>query len=294
MKAWPALSVVIPSRQRVDLLRRCLRSVIRHAPPRTEIIVVDDASEDSSVCRATHEFRGVRVVRLRRPAGFCVAANLGVRLAHHPIVQLLNDDTEVAPGWATSALAAFDDPGVASVAPLVMLHPESAGVIDSAGDMYDRGGFAWKRGHGKPLNAEYLRPAEVDSASGCAAFYRRAAFLAAGGFAESFGAYFEDVDLGHRLRRFAGRTVYAPRSRVIHHGSSSYGQATGPLLERQSCNEERLFWRHQTGSTADVARHLVVLAGKLARRLREGTASPWLLGRLRAWALAPIDVWQTR
>src|SRR5207245_11684 len=120
----------------------------RHAPPQAEIIVVDDGSKDAAVSRVASAF-AVRVIRLSRRQGFCVAANAGIRHARGRIVELLNDDTEVFPGWADAALAHFRDPCVGSVAPLVLMPSGQSPVIDSAGDRYYLGGVARKRGHGE-------------------------------------------------------------------------------------------------------------------------------------------------
>jgi CDP-4-dehydro-6-deoxyglucose reductase len=59
-------------------------------------------------------------------------------------------------------------------------------------------------------HSSLLTPHSVFGASACAAFYRREALLAAGGFPEHFGAYFEDVDLSFRLRRLGFEIVYEP------------------------------------------------------------------------------------
>src|ERR1043165_2917895 len=69
-----------------------------------------------------------------------------------PIVELLTDDTEVCPGWADAALAAFAADRIGAVAPLVLRWPggsADAAVVDSAGDHYHPGGFAGKCGHGQ-------------------------------------------------------------------------------------------------------------------------------------------------
>src|SRR5579862_8304165 len=100
-----SLSIVIPSHSRVDLLRLCLASLERHAPSPTEIIVVDDGSAGSAVSIAASEFAKVACIRLPRRRGFCIAANAGIRAARAPVVELLNDDTEVTAGWATAAFA---------------------------------------------------------------------------------------------------------------------------------------------------------------------------------------------
>lgn len=283
------LSIVIPSFCRADLLRRCLVSVTSFAPTGTEILVIDDGSENAVISEVASQFRGVRVLRLAVRSGFCVAANTGISCSRGDVVELLNDDTEVTVGWADAALMRFASPQVVAVAPLVFqLDPDRResglpALIDSAGDEYDSGGFARKRFHGKTGSAESLSSAElVWGASASSAFYRRSALLAAGMFPTDFGAYFEDVDLSHRLRKI-GETWFEPASVVWHRVSGSYGRTPNRrVLELQSRNEERVFWRNV--GWRRFPRHVAVLAGKALRRWQEGTLTPWLTGRLRAWA----------
>jgi GT2 family glycosyltransferase len=254
-------------------------------------VVADDGSPDGSVS-AVARAAGVRIVRLAESAGFCAAANAGIAAACAPLVELLNDDTEVTAGWAEAALAHFRDPAVAAVAPLVLCWPgggPGTARIDSAGDRYYLGGIAGKRGHGELLTATHLRRRRVFGASGSSAFYRRDALLRAGGFPAGFGAYFEDVDLAFRLHRAGFACVFEPTSRVLHHISASYGRPHGRLLEQQSHNEERVFWRNVPGR--DLLRalplHAAVLAAKACRRWREGTLAPFLRGRLRLLGEVP-------
>jgi GT2 family glycosyltransferase len=135
-----------------------------------------------------------------------------------------------------------------------------------------------------PPHSPLLTPHPVWGASATAAFYRRDALLRAGGFPPDFGAYFEDVDLSFRLRRLGCDIWFEPASVVWHRGSASYGRRPGRrVLERQSCNEERVFWRNPA-----------VLVGKALRRLEEGTFGPWCSGRLRALVLGLRHVRQTK
>jgi GT2 family glycosyltransferase len=288
----PTLSVVIPSHRRADLLRRCLVTVAAHRPADSQVIVVDDASPGGCVSSAAAEFPFVTVLRLPKQSGFCVAANAGIRAATGDIVELLNDDTEVERGWADAALIHFADPNTVAVAPLVLQldpdrPPHQPPLIDSAGDQYDNGGFARKRWHGSNALAvgSRLTGGPVWGVSATAGFYRRSALLAAGLFPEHFGAYFEDVDLSHRLRRL-GSVWFEPTSVVWHRVSASYGRRPNRrVLEQQSCNEERVFWRNVRGRQLlrHFPRHVAVLAGKAVRRLGEGRFVPWAVGRLRAW-----------
>jgi GT2 family glycosyltransferase len=94
------------------------------------------------------------------------------------------------------------------------------------------------------------------------------------------------VDLSFRLRRLGHDFWYDPASIVWQRVSASYGKRPSRrVLEHQSCNEERVFWRNIRGSDRVyyLPRHVAVLAGKALRRLREGTFRPWAPGRLRAW-----------
>jgi len=298
------LSIIIPSHNRADLLGACLAAVRRHAPAGAEVIVVDDASPGGAVSRTAAAFPGVCVVRRDRRGGFCAAVNAGIASATHPVVELLNDDVEVEAGWADAALKWFAEPTVAAVAPLVLRRDDdrpcatavSAVVgrsttadtavahpyIDSAGDRYYLGGVAGKRGCGRPVGPEHLRPGFVFGASASSAFYRRDAVHLVGGFPEHFGAYFEDVDLSFRLNRAGFRVAYEPASRVWHHVSASYGRPAGALLEQQARNEERVFWRNLPGPALARALplHLAVLAAKAWRRWREGHLLPFLRGKL--------------
>ena len=277
-------SVVIPSHRRADLLQLCLQSVTRFAPPRTEIIVVDDGSSASLISRMADRFDAT-VIRYAKARGFCAAVNVGIAAARGDLVELLNDDAEVTEGWADAILPHFDDPDIAAVTPVVRW-PD--GRIDTAGDDYDVGGFARKLHH-KQLRAATVRerggsaPSRsrlVKSVSACAAFYRRDALLEIGGFPEHFGAYFDDVDVSLRLRKQGYRLIVEPRSTVIHHGGQSH-RPSRRLMEQQSRNEEWLYWRNNE-SLKTLPRHAAVLAGKALRRMEEGTLGPWLAGRLRA------------
>jgi GT2 family glycosyltransferase len=281
-------SIVIPTHQRTDLLKRCLASVACHAPPATEVVVVDDASPAGRAGKLAGHFPGVRVERREKRGGFAAAANAGLRAATGAIVQLLNDDTEVTENWATAALRWFADPAIAAVAPLVLSWPNGEW-IDSAGDRYYLGGVAAKRGHGRRPGPAFARACPVFGASASSGFYRRAALLRVGLFPESFGSYFEDVDLAFRLQRAGYRAVYEPKARVLHHIGASHGRPHRKLLEQQSRNEERVFWRNlPTGALwRALPRHIAVLAGKAWRRWQEGTLLPWACGRLRLLGEVP-------
>jgi GT2 family glycosyltransferase len=241
---------------------------------------VDDCSQNGEISSIAQSFAGVKVLRQMQQGGFCRAANAGIEASTGEIVELLNDDAEVTAGWAERALAIFRDPKIAAVAPLVI--QTGTQLIDSAGDSYHPGGFARKRFHNQPLNLTKLKPGIVFGASGSSAFYRRSALEEVGLFPEEFQAYFEDVDLAHRLNQAGYFCYFTPQSVVYHRVSASHGRVPSHTVQiQQSCNEERVYCRHMPWRYLPL--HLAVLAGKSLRRLREGTWQAFAQGRVQAW-----------
>jgi GT2 family glycosyltransferase len=243
-------------------------------------LVVDDASAEGCISHVARGFPGVEVLRRTQQGGFCKAVNTGLAQVSSPIVQVLNDDTVVTPGFAEPVLARFASVRVVAVSPLVT----SGERIDSMGDYFWPGGIARKRGHGQALGPHHLHPRRVAAASGSASFYRMEVLRACGGFAEELGAYFDDVDLSFRLRRH-GEIWYEPASRISHHVSSSYGPPRGELLERQSRNEELLYWRNLPPEQLLLwlPAHVGVVALKALLRWREGNLAAFWRGRCAAW-----------
>jgi GT2 family glycosyltransferase len=110
-------SVVILSYRPGPWLAEAVASVVDQAD---EVIVVDNGSplaEASTIARAS----GARPLRSETNRGFTGGVNLGVEHATGDVVALLNDDAVAGPGWLTSATSRLADPGVAAVAPKVLL-----------------------------------------------------------------------------------------------------------------------------------------------------------------------------
>jgi GT2 family glycosyltransferase len=289
----PACSVVIPTFNGRALLERCLGSLVRHRPadPRLaiEVVVADDGSSDGTGEWLAEAHPEVTVVSLQRTGGFCAAANAGIEAARGRFIQLLNNDTEVTPGWIEAGLAPFADVTVGSVAPLVLVRAQP-NRVDSAGDSYALAGWPVKRGHGQPAERFASRPVEeVFGASGSSAFYRADALRKVGAFDALFGSYYEDVDLAFRLRWAGYRCVFAPRSVVYHDVSATYDHRSDALQRRMARNAEFVFWANLPARAlaAALVPHLALLAAQGCWRLARGRLRPFVLGKcdaIRAWA----------
>ena len=100
MSPWePLISLVIPNWNGAHHLPDCLNSLRRQRYRRFEVILVDNGSNDGSLALLAREYPEVHTIPLTENRGFAPACNLGMRAARGEILVLLNNDTEVTPGW---------------------------------------------------------------------------------------------------------------------------------------------------------------------------------------------------
>lgn len=291
MSRRPSLSVVIPTYNGRHLLETCLKSIERCRPADldVEIIVADDASTDGSSEWLAEAYPQVRVVRLALNGGFVAAANAGLSAASGTVIQILNNDTEVTPGWVEAGLAPFSDPTVGSAAPLVLVRSDPSRV-DSAGDRYAVFGWPSKRGHGQDASKWANHPSgPVFGASGSSAFYRAEALGKAGAYDPAFGSYYEDVDLAFRLRWAGYSCVFVPNCRILHEVSASYDHTRPDLQRRMARNAELLFWTDLPAIwlVAALLPHVGFVLFQALWRLARGRAWPFLAGKVDALWMLP-------
>lgn len=227
-------TVIIPNYNGMRYMENCLRAL--EGEP-AHLIVVDNGSTDGSREFIRDRFPAVQLVCLERNYGFCRAVNVGVEHSNTPYVILLNNDTEVEPGFVRSLERPLErHAGIFSgSAQMRNLHrPE---LIDDAGDYYCALGWAFACGKDKPVES-YQTGREIFAACGGAAIFRKDVLERIGGLDENHFAYLEDIDLGYRARIYGYRNLYIPEAVVYHAGSgasgSRYNQFKVDLSSRNS------------------------------------------------------------
>ena len=217
-------TVVIPNYNGMKFIKECLESLLAQDIPPYEycVIVVDNGSTDGSRQLIEDAFPGVSLIALPANTGFCHAVNVGIRAAKTPYVILLNNDTKVHPHFVGALCGALDARPEAFSVSARMRMWDDQDLLDDAGDRYCALGWAYARGKGLPA-AHYQAPAEIFSACGGAAIYRKSVLKEIGLFDESHFAYLEDLDIGWRARIYGYRSFYEPGAEVIHYGSASSG-----------------------------------------------------------------------
>ncbi len=225
------VSVVVVNRNGGGHLARCLGCLAGQEVRPARILVVDNGSTDDSLASARQVVAedgrlGARVTFHEAGCnlGFAAANNLAVGMCDSEFVALLNPDAFPEPGWLAALLTAAEGhPEAAAFGSRQMLEGRP-GVLDGVGDVYHVSGLSWRDGHGCRIGPGDLLDREIFSACAAAALYRRAAFLEASGFDEDFFCYFEDVDLGFRLRLLGYRARNVSSAVVAHVGGAAAGK----------------------------------------------------------------------
>lgn len=212
-------TVIIPNYNGIQYIEKCLQSL---AGEPARIIVVDNGSEDGSREVVREQFPDVELICLEQNFGFCKAVNIGIANSNTAYVILLNNDTEVEPGFVRALEEPMERHPEVFSGSAQMRNMHRPGRIDDAGDYYCALGWAFARGKDKPLE-DYQRKCYVFSACGGAAIYRRRLFDELGMMDENHFAYLEDVDLGYRGRIHGYRNIYIPSAVVYHAGSGVSG-----------------------------------------------------------------------
>lgn len=234
----PSVGIVIPTRNRLDLIRPCVESLRRTTYANYRVVIVDNGSDDPETIAwlAGLEARDarIRILRLPNPPGttfnFSRQVNAGVRSLDTEFVLLLNNDTRVAsPGWLSAMVGYGLMPGVGAVGAL-LLFPDDT--VQHAG-VYYSGRPPHHVGHmykGLPSGAHALHFARnVSAVTGACMLVRRSRYLALGGFDEErFAVAYNDVDFCRRLRAEGERIVVTPAARLYHDEGATRGFLDNP------------------------------------------------------------------
>ena len=213
-KQPPRVTVVVVSRNRADLLRRCLESLEKSERRETlQIVVVDNGSSDGSAQLDT-DFPQTQFIRLPKNFGLTKAMNLGWRAADAEYVFFLHDDTEVEPGAAIRLAETLDaNPQAAAACPLL---------VDDDGRPAPQLGTLPPDGEWLAAEPSGSQPEPVEYPRGAALMMRVYVIRAVRQIDERYGQFGADADLAAQILRASKQILLDPAARVRHHGSTAY------------------------------------------------------------------------
>lgn len=225
-KLSPKIAIIIVNYNGGELLNKCLSYVARQTLSPHRIFVVDNASHDNSIAQSEQAFPNVTFVKNDKNLGFAAGNNIAARLATDcEWLAFLNPDAFAAPDWLEQLITATQQYPDYDIFGCRMRDANRPELLDGTADIYHVSGLAWRRDH-QMANQNRNQFEEIFAACAAAALCKREAFINAGGFDEDYFCYFEDVDLGFRLRVFGSRCLYVPNAIVDHVGSAITGKTS--------------------------------------------------------------------
>lgn len=228
----PRVKVVIPTRDRLELLHRSVEGVLsRTDHVDVEVVIVDNGSEEPETFAYFEKLSDrddVVVVRVDDAFNFSALCNVGSRAGSpSDSILFLNNDIEVVHrDWLLQMHGWFAEPDVLAVGTELLYEDQET--IQHAGVAIGNGHIGWHFSGGlanQPrLGDPHDSAREVTGVTAACMLVRTAAFDAVGGFEEILPTDFQDVDFCLKLRRNLGGTIlYDPMYPLLHHESASRG-----------------------------------------------------------------------
>lgn len=203
------ISVVIPNFNGAKILTKNLPEVLKIFP-KSEILIVDDASTDDSVDLVQNKFKKIKLIKNKKNLGFSRSVNRGVDESSSKYVVLLNSDVSPKKIDLKILMKHFSNPSTFAVGFLDISYEEGKRVKRG------RGGAAFKKGF---LSHFALKPeaAETFWVSGGSGIFDREKFLELSGFDPVYAPfYWEDIDLSYRASKKGYKVYFEPGAQVDH------------------------------------------------------------------------------
>jgi len=258
----PLVSILIPTKNQVEMLRRCLTSLIEGTGySNCEILVLDNGSDELEAMRYLDELRALNSSRLRvidcaGPFNFSAMNNRAAREAEGEYLLLLNNDTAILhEEWLDEMLGIAQQEDVGAVG-AKLFYPDGkiqhAGVILGMNDAPADHPFIDHPADDNGYFGRLKLTQEFSAVTAACMLVKRSLYLELEGFDETrFQVSYNDADFCQRLRSKGYRTVFTPHARVLHEGSVSQKGATEASAHADKVSrfteEQNAFfdaWRH--------------------------------------------------
>ena len=230
-------SILIPSFNGLELLKKHLPSVIKHSPGVDSILIVDDGSTDGTAEYLAKNHPQINCLHHDRNLGFPKSVNLGFGAARSDLIVLLNNDVSPTKDYLPPALKHFENESVFAV------------TLDESTSSWPqvswRGKLQYTKGEDKD------RPRYSAWASGGSAVFRKSTWDKLGGFDEVYSpGYWEDIDIGWRAWKAGYRIIWEPEAKVVHQHESTFNLLSHDYINLIKQRNELLFnWKNITDPT---------------------------------------------
>lgn len=248
----PLVSIIIPTKDKVDLLEQCISSITAKSTYKNyEIIVIDNGSTE----RESFEYfkkiaaQGVSVIHDTLPFNYSRINNLGFKQAKGEHICLMNNDIEiVTPDWLEEMLSysQWDDTGCIGAR---LWYPDDT--LQHGGVIIGLGGVAGHSHKYLPKNqvgyfGRAALPQALSAVTAACLLVKASIYREVSGLDEGLSVAFNDVDFCLRVREAGYRNIWTPYAEMYHHESASRGTEDTP--EKQArFNGEVKFMKDRWG-----------------------------------------------
>ena len=245
----PKVSIILLNMNQPALTIACLRSLQQCTYPNIEIIVVDQASKDDSVELIGKQFPMVKLIANKINNGFTGGNNTGMREAAGDYFFLLNNDTEVDPGFLEPLIEELELNQLAGAASPLIRFFQNPDKIQYAGgpESIDliRGKNSW-RGWMSNYPTKYAFVEPTSAAHGAAFIVKRKVAEEVGLLDDNFFIYFEELDWSIRIRKAGYKILFVPASEIFHKESMTMPKEHPFRVRFMTCNRILLSRKHLT------------------------------------------------
>jgi len=244
----PLASLVIPTRDRVDMLRLCIEGLrTRTDYAQWEAIVVDNGSTEPEALHLLASLasdRRFKVIRDEREFNYSMLCNEGVAASAGEIVVLLNNDVNpINSDWLGELVAHSRRPEIGLVGAM-LYYPNNtiqhAGVVLGLNGVADRPYIGYARGF-RGVDSRLLAVHTVSTMITACSAVRRCVYQAAGGMDEELLVACNDLDLCLRVAELGHRNILTPHAELYHHESATRGYHYSTAVSVQAAMDERRF-----------------------------------------------------
>ncbi|HEY3790050.1 MAG TPA: glycosyltransferase family 2 protein, partial [Urbifossiella sp.] len=229
LRTQPLVSIIIPSKDQVALLSRCIESLAKSSYANYEVVIVENGSqlpETHSYYRELSKQPHIRIIEWTRPFNYAAVNNLAAAESRGELLLFLNNDTEaINPDWLEAMVKQAVQPGVGAVGAKLYYADDT---IQHAGIVVGMGGVAGHSHLFYPRQAQgYMQrlriTQNVAAVTGACLLMPRTVFESVGGFDEGFVLAFNDVDLCLSVLQAGYRVVWTPDAELYHLESKTRG-----------------------------------------------------------------------
>lgn len=254
----PLISIIIPTKDNLQLIKNCLESIIETTTyPKFEIVLVDTGSTDKDVLKLYDSklvtANPIKLVNYKGVFNFSKACNLGVKNSNGDYLLFLNNDTEViTPKWLENLLGLAQQKHVGMVG-CKLLFPskniQHAGVVLSSRDI------AFHPFYNQNPELDIFTNIFISNIRNCSAvtaacsMVNKKKFNEAGGFDEKLRVTYNDVDLCLKLLDKGYRNVYTPYAELYHYESLSIGKIATDNRDKEELAAASDLMRQRWGDT---------------------------------------------